>query len=137
LSLGLTSNYTRFDANYTINLNTYIPIPSADDGGEIQIEFPNEYIMDQFYSTCSTDVEFSLYVVCYKFYNTIKYRAANSLYDTRVKALDLNIFNLRNAENSGFTGPIIVKNYDKTNKKILSRSFGTLSASYLNFQEDG
>jgi hypothetical protein len=94
--------------------------------------------MDQFYSTCSTDVTFSLYVICSKSYNTISISAANALYDTtKIGPLTINILNMRNAEYGGFSGPIVVKNYDTVQKKYLSKSWATLTKSYIEFKEEG
>jgi hypothetical protein len=138
LSLQNSIPYSRYDDNYTIQIRSDLPIKDSTDGGQIKIEFPDDFYMDVFNGLCKTEDRFSLYAVCSQFYNTYVLNAANKLYDFSTSgSLTFGINNHRNAEYSGLTGSIIVYNYDTRTRAILTRSYGTLSKSYRNFTYDG
>ena len=130
--------YARYDDNYTIQIRSDLPIQDSNNGGQIKIEFPDDFYMDVFNGLCKTEDRFSLYAVCTQFYNTYVLSAANKYYDFSTSgSLNFSINNHRNAEYKGLTGSIIVYNYDTTTRMILTRSYGTLSKSYRNFTYDG
>lgn len=138
ISMENKIQYARYDDNYTLEVNSYVPFPDSNSGSKIIVEYPEDFVMDVFYSKCATDEFFSLYSTCTKYYNSYEIVSANNAYDTVTQgSFRIFIQRHRNAENSGLTAPIIVKNYDETQRRILSRSFGTLSNSFVNFKLDG
>lgn len=138
LDLNNDIPYARYDDNYTLTIRSDISIKDSTNGGQVRIEFPEDFYMDVFNGECQTEDRFSLYAVCSQYYNTYLLNAANKLYDFSTSgSLIFKIGNHRNAEYSGLTGPITVFNYDSTTRAVLTRSYGTLSKSYRNFTYDG
>jgi hypothetical protein len=138
LSLANKIPYARYDDNYTMEINSHIPIKDSSQGGQLKVMFPDDFYMDVFNGVCATEDRYSLYSVCSQFYNTYLFNSANKLFDFKTKgSLTVKINNHRNAEYDGLTGSVIVYNYDKSTRQVLSRSYGTLSKSYLNFTYDG
>lgn len=138
LSLKNLIPYARYDDNYTLEINSEIGIMDSNSGGQIKVNFPDDYYMDVFNGVCKTEDRFSLYSVCTQFYNTYEFNSANKAYDFKESgSLTFKINNHRNVEYEGYSGNLIVYNYDKNTRAVLARSYGTLSTSYLKYTYDG
>lgn len=130
--------YARYDDNYTLEINSEVGIMDSNSGGQVKVTFPDDYYMDVFNGVCQTEDRFSLYSVCTQFYNTYEFNSANKAYDFKESgSLAFKINNHRNVEYEGYSGNIIVYNYDKNARAVLARSYGTLSTSYLKYSYDG
>ena len=138
LTLSNLNQYARYDDNYTFEINSDVSVLDSTAGGLIKIIYPEDFYMDVFNGICQTEDRYSLYSVCTQFYNSYEVNAANKAYIFKDSgSLKFKVNTHRNAEYEGYTGNFIIYNYDKTTRKVLSRSYGTLSKSYLYFSYDG
>ena len=137
LQKSVSSNIYRNNADYDFLLTSAKPFASSADGGLIKVLYPQDFIMDVFLSNCSTQDNFSLYSSCGVSNNLITVVSSNDEFDTSISgALKLQVYNLRNAENFGRSGNIIIYNFDSRDKLVLSRSYPNISTSYFTFEQD-
>lgn len=133
-----TNPYVRYEDNYRFEINSYQKILDSNNGSLLYVDYPSDFIMDVNLAKCSTSEFFSIYSICNVANNIYTLSNANKEYDTLTQgSFNISITNHRNAEFGGLTAPIVVMNYDTKTRKVLSKSYGTLSRSYGNFSLDG
>ncbi len=138
VAMNSTSPIFRSDNDYELLLNPKVIMPDSSRGGEIRLLFPDDYIMDVFFSHCSTQEAFALYSFCTIKDNLITVQSANKDFNPEVQGgVVLDITTVRNSEEESYGGNVIVYNTNKLQSTVLTRSFPNLSESYLLFQSDG
>ena len=135
IELNIKDDIIRKKTDYNFLINSYEKLPAAIEGGHLRIYYPSDFIHDVFLSQCFTQDDHSLYSSCQSRYNLISIFSTNTIFDTLTRGpLNIDLNNLRNQEDIGTSGNLIIQNYDSVNKKILSRTFPNLSISYLNYK---
>ena len=103
-------------------------------GGTIFIDFPPNFIVDNYQGKCTVDQAFSFFSNCIKKDNRFFFNATNDLWDPNIQGqLNFTINGVISPDYSGETLNFILSNYDNITKKVLGRTYSTLNLAYLNY----
>lgn len=136
----IASNYdTRLAADYQFNfsLASAIPVYKADgSGGAILVVLPGDFSENGTTYTCTTTATtFASSLKCSSSLNTITVLGNSN--PTYTGVVVFNISNIKNPEDRGSAGKIVLKTYDGFNKVILQRSFPNLDPFSFYFDYPG
>ena len=107
-------------------------------GGTIFIDFPPDFIVDNYQGKCTFDQSFSFFSNCIKKNNRFFFNATNDLWDPNTQGqLNFTINGVISPDYSGDTLNFVLSNYDNITKKILGRTYCTLNLADLSYVYDG
>ncbi|CAG9333617.1 unnamed protein product [Blepharisma stoltei] len=113
--------YTRYSNSFSLDITFNDMVPSKDNGGEIFVDFPSQYSLDNANPECTTsnfwqngapDIE--------KYYNTIKIEGNSAAYAGN---LEIKIKNISNPLYEGKVGSLVVRTYDGVNQAVMGRTY--------------
>ena len=136
-SLSSTVTYARYSSSFTFVFAPAQAILASEVGGVIFIDFPPDYIIDNYGGNCTIDQAFSFFVGCDIDNNRITINASNGEWDPERGPLTLSIYGINNPDNDGGTIAFVISNYNSLTMNLLGRTYSTLNPSSLYYTYDG
>ncbi|CAD8049450.1 unnamed protein product [Paramecium sonneborni] len=129
---------SRYASTFTFEVYPLQQVLATVYGGQLYVDFPNNFIIDAFNGGCETTPEFSFFASCKWDYFRFAFVTNNQdWYSDRSGQLQLTIMNVLTPDDDGETNNFIVYNYDSLNKIVLGRTYANLHSASLIYQYDG
>jgi len=138
LELSATGYNSRYSSDYKFIFSPSQEVFSSENGGMLVIDFPPDFLIEDYGGKCFTNQLFSFSANCMVNYNRFYFNTSHKSWTSSSKGpITTIIYNIRNPELDGDTKNFIVYNYDSQRQIVLGRSYSTLNPSFLTFSYDG